>query len=89
MTSEPEFNAALTGRETEGIPVKVHTLVSICQESTNDSRGCNLLRVERSGTRNADEGKILRNHPDRPRGPPIILYNGCLVFFSTVKTVRS
>ena len=85
MTSEREFNSPLAERKTEGISMTVHTLVSICQQRTNDSRGCFLLRTEWSGARKTGEGKFLRNHPDRPRGPPILLYNGCLVSFSAVK----
>jgi hypothetical protein len=85
MTSELEFNLALTERESEGKTMKMHALISILYQSTNDSRDRDSLRAERSGVRNSGEGEILQNHPDWPRGPPILLYNGCLLSFSVVK----
>jgi len=85
LTSEREFNSTPTERKTEGIPMKVHTLISICRQSPNDSSGCDSLRAERSGARTPGEGNILLNHPERPRSPRTLLYNGCLVSFSTVR----
>jgi hypothetical protein len=37
---------------------------------------CELLRAGRSGNRIPLRGEIFRTHPDRPRGPPSLLYNG-------------
>jgi hypothetical protein len=36
----------------------------------------NLLRAGQSGDRIPVDGKIFRNRPDRPWGPPNLLYNG-------------
>jgi len=38
------------------------------------------LRAERSGERIPVGGEILRTCPDRPWGPPSLLYNGYRVF---------
>jgi len=42
--------------------------------------GSDWLRAGRSGDRIPVEGEIYRTCPDRPWGPPRILYNGYRVF---------
>jgi hypothetical protein len=75
----------LKSRTSKLMYIEIILHLSTCKGLGYLSRYSDRLRTGRSGDRIPVGGEIFRTRPDRPCGPPSLLYNGYRFFFSGVK----